>query len=60
MVLIPCNAECKHQQEGYCTLDTISHVTNAQGTCAYYRHKGIPTTKKAPSEQTEGADSSLK
>lgn len=36
MNLIPCDADCKHQNEGYCCLDKASQVTNTQGGCAYY------------------------
>ena len=36
MNLIPCDADYKHQSEGYCCLDKASQVTNAEGGCAYY------------------------
>ncbi len=39
MILIPCDAECRHQKEGYCCLEHISKVTNSEGGCAYYEKK---------------------
>ena len=39
MNLIPCDVDCKHQQEGYCCLDQASRVTNDTGGCAYYETK---------------------
>lgn len=50
MVLIPCNANCTHSKEGYCTLEKITSVTNTAGNCAYYQNKD--KNKKALSEGT--------
>lgn len=37
MSLIVCSKKCAHQQEGYCSLDEISHVTASVGEdCAYF------------------------
>ena len=60
MILIPCDADCKHQSEGYCCLDQASRVTNADGGCAYYEEKrenscaGQTGASHPPSAMPEG------
>ena len=35
--LIPCDKDCFHQQNGYCTLDDSSYITNCDGGgCGYF------------------------
>ncbi|MBC8584344.1 hypothetical protein [Youxingia wuxianensis] len=37
MHLIPCDKECYYQQQGYCTLDDISYLTNCEDSgCGYF------------------------
>ena len=47
MVLIPCQSDCEHSKEGYCTLETVTAVTNVAGQCAYYK-KNCPGIQKEP------------
>ena len=51
MILIPCDADCKHQNEGYCCLDQTSKVTNADGGCAYYE-KGTKDRALVPTKES--------
>lgn len=40
MNLIVCDQQCKHQQEGYCTLNHISSLTaDSNNKCGYFTHK---------------------
>ncbi|RGX56494.1 MULTISPECIES: hypothetical protein [Anaerotruncus] len=34
--LIPCDKDCYHQQQGYCSLDDITYLTNCENGCGYY------------------------
>lgn len=52
MVLIPCDTDCKHQNEGYCCLDRTSPVTNAKGGCAFYEKKAIRPISSPESHKT--------
>jgi len=37
MTLIPCDCACKHQNDGYCRLETPSVATNSTETgCLYF------------------------
>jgi len=37
MNLIICNERCRHQKEGYCSLEGSSQITNALASpCCYY------------------------
>jgi len=50
--LIICDQHCQHQQEGYCTLNYISSITNDSGAkCGYYLEQdkvGRTETASAP------------
>lgn len=38
MNLICCDQNCRHQKEGYCTLNQITQLTSSpQGGCGYFR-----------------------
>lgn len=37
MHLIPCDRDCYHQEQGYCTLDEITYITDCtQNGCGYF------------------------
>lgn len=37
MSLIVCDQKCRHQKEGYCCLEQISHLTSdTNATCGYF------------------------
>ena len=35
MNLIRCNLDCRHQQDGYCCLDSIAAITSHDRKCGY-------------------------
>ncbi|GHU81480.1 hypothetical protein AGMMS50284_1390 [Clostridia bacterium] len=40
MTFIPCDCKCKHQKDGYCSLETASAATNSTKIgCAYFVDK---------------------
>ena len=39
MSLIQCAKNCKHQNDGYCMLDTADKITNLDGGCPHYLAK---------------------
>ena len=55
MNLIPCDQGCKHQQEGYCTLNHIASLTSNTGAkCGYFALRksdepDLPTAQKETS-----------
>ncbi len=52
MSLIPCSKECRHQEDGYCKLETGAVVTNTSGGCPHYVHSGGTKQNGAASAAT--------
>jgi hypothetical protein len=36
MGIIQCAENCRHQADGYCTLDKYSNVTSLENSCPYF------------------------
>ncbi len=36
MGIIQCAENCRHQTDGYCTLDKCSNVTSLENSCPYF------------------------
>lgn len=47
MNLIPCNADCRYQMEGYCNLHTAAGVNSLQKGCVYF----IPRKEENPQKK---------
>lgn len=46
MSLIACDQNCKHQEEGYCTLNRIARLTGSNAAkCGYYESKNAVPEK---------------
>jgi hypothetical protein len=55
MNLIICNENCKHQQDGYCSLEGGAKITNAlSAPCCYYETGADKSTKKLESAGITG------
>lgn len=45
MCLITCNLNCAHQQDGYCTLNSVAAVTcTEKNTCPHFVKKEMNTS----------------
>lgn len=47
MNLLPCSQPCRHQKEGYCTVEGTQPIQQTNGDCPYFVHlQDIALTKQ--------------
>lgn len=55
MNLIVCDQNCRHQQEGYCTLNCITRLTrDTRAKCGYYEDVNFVEEIGRPAEPPAG------
>lgn len=48
MNLLPCSQPCRHQKDGYCTMEGTQPVRQMRGNCPYFMEQmdALPLTKQ--------------
>lgn len=58
MTLIPCGQPCRHQREGYCTLEGTPPVQQVGSGCPYFhpQQDALPRSKEQLNRLRQAAD----
>ncbi len=57
MSIIPCAENCKHQNEGYCSLKTAAAISNSTGGCPHFDSKKPQKASAVVSTSGKGLNS---